>query len=317
MRSLSLLSRLSVATVGCIVAVAAGTALGQPTIDQGYLDYFELTDGRVIDVGALGGGLEGDPNTHKIFIDAQPQGQGLPVDGRLTGILHGKFRIVGLSDRNGDGFINGIDLDATFDTTWQLVGHQKDTGDAFFVPNAEVGPEGTPSPFGGGSVNFPPGPGGTASVWNIAACSTEGGFDVGGGRENCNPFALPDPGPDSPYTGFVDYTFPVSIPGVNDFTPGLGISADTNWILTALVGLTDLAPGGAVEYGFAPVFDPQLAVQEANADLFGPNLLLGGDANIPIANLLTTVEIVVVPEPTTLSLLGLAALGVMRRRQAR
>jgi hypothetical protein len=303
---------------GCLaVAFTDVIASAQPADPAGYLDYFELTDGRVIDVGALGGGLEGDPNTHKIFVDAQPQGKGLPVDGRLTGVIHGKTRVVGFGDRNGDGYINGMDLDATFDVAWQLVGHKKATEEVFFVTDVAVGPEGTPRPWGDPSVNFPPLAGGEASVWNIAACSTKGGFDVGGGLESCDPLAIPDPGPDAPYTGFVDYTFSVSIPGFNDFTPGLEVDADTNWILASLIGLTDLAPEGAVEFGLAPVYDPLIAVAEANADLDGPNLLLGGKANIPIANLLTTVEIVVVPEPATLWLVGLAAVGVFRRRRSR
>jgi hypothetical protein len=300
-----------------------------PCVDEGYLDTFELNDGRDLDVGALGGGLDSDPvggpNTTKIVVQPQPIGTGpwppdtLPSDGRLTGTVHGKFRVVFFGDVDGSGFINGADLDDTFDVSWQLVGFDKDLGpdSAFFVTDDPVGPEGAVRPYGPpDSVNFPPTAGGTGSVWNIAACDATG-FNPGTGTEFCNPFAIPGPGP---FTGYVDYTFPVSIPGSNDFTPGLTIG-DINWILAALVGRRSEANGGAggdIAYGFDPLFDPEIVVNESVADLFGPATLLnfpGEDANVDKATLLTTIQIEVKPEPATLSLL-LGGLALLRRRRS-
>jgi hypothetical protein len=290
-------------------------------VDQGYLDTFDLTDGRILDIGALGGGLEGQPGVHKISVAPQATvpSPPLPSDGRLTGTVHGKLRTVFLTDRTGDGFINGGDLDHAFDVTWELVGYDKNLGpgSAFFRQSSNPGPEGTPPPFGDPpSVNFPPGAGGTASVWNIAACDGTG-FNPGTGSSFCNPFAIPAA---TPFTGFVDYTFPVSIPGVNDFTPGPTIGP-TNWIFTALVGNTADAAGGVISYGRNALFNPQLGVAESLTDLFAPATLLnfpGGAANIPKANLLASVQIEVTPEPSS-GLLALAAsiVAIRRRRLAR
>ncbi|MBI5763299.1 MAG: hypothetical protein HZA51_07230 [Planctomycetes bacterium] len=294
---------------------------GQPVeVDQGYLDTFNLTDGRVLDIGALGGGLEGQPGVHKITVSPQPTSPSppFPVDGRLTGTVHGKLRVVFLGDRNADGFINGGDLDAAFDVTWELIGYDKNAGpsSAFFRQSSNPGPEGTPPPFGNPpSVNFPPTPGGTASVWNIAACDGTG-FNPGSGNSFCNQFAIPAA---TPFTGFVDYTFPVSIPGVNDFTPGPTVGP-TNWIFTALVGNTSDAVGGVISYGRNALFNPQIGVTESLTDLFAPALLLnfpGEDANIPKANLLASVQIEVTPEPATGLLVIGGLLVALRRRSAR
>jgi hypothetical protein len=300
-------------------ALCAHNALAQPVdVDAGYLDTFNLTDGRIIDVGELGGGIQGNPNVHKIFVTPQATTPSppMPVDGRLTGTVHGKFRVVFLTDRTGDGFINGGDLDHAFDVAWQLVGYDKGPGTAAFIQDSNPGPEGTPRPYGDpASVNFPPTAGGTSSTWNIAACDATG-FNPGSGNNFCNDFAIPS---NMPFTGFVDYTFPVSIPYSNDFTPGLPVS-NLNWILTALVGNTSDAGGGPVTYGRTAAFDPAVAVAESNTDLFQPALLLnypGETANIPKANLLTTVQISVVPEPAT-GVLGLVLASLaMRRRRAR
>lgn len=298
-------------------------------IDGGYLDTFNLTDGRVVDVGALGGGLDGQPTVHKTLVAKQANGVGpwppntLPSDGRLTGTIHGKFRVNGLTDRNSDGFINGQDLDAAFDVAWQLVGFDKNQGpgSAAFVQDSNPGPEGSVPPWGNPrTVNFPPTPGGTASTWNIAACDA-GGFNPQSFTPAlfCNQFAIPSPGPNAPFTGFVDYTFPVSIPGQNDFTPGLTVS-NLNWILTALVGNTSDAIGGAIAYGRTPAFNPQLGVAESNTDLFAAAVLLnfpGSQANVPKANLLTTVQISVTPEPASGLLALLAGLGLTGSRRRR
>jgi hypothetical protein len=297
-------------------------ALAQPTVDLGYLDYFELSDGRVIDVGALGGGLDNQPTVHKTSVTAQPTSPNPPnpTDGRLTGIIHGKFRIVGLTDLSGNGFIAGEDLDLAFDVSWQLVGFDKNQGpaSAFFVQDSPVGVEGTLRPYGpGNSVNFPPTPNGTAAVWNVAACDGTG-FNPGTGSNFCNPFAIGAPF----FTGFVDYTFPVSIPapnaGANDFTPGLVVGS-TNWILAALVGRrAEATPAGPISYGFTPAFSPVLAVNESENDLFGPNTFLnfpGETANVAKATLLTTVQIEVTPEPGTLAMLGLGLAFCVRRRR--
>ncbi len=315
--------------VMCAVALAAlwsaSTAnagvIGELSIDDGYLDYFVLTDTRVIDVGTLGGGLDNDPSATKTIVTAQATTPSppMPSDGRLTGIVHGKFRVNFLTDVSGDGFINGTDLNALFDVSWQLVGFDKNIGNAsaFFESSVAVGPEGTARTFGPpDSVNFPPTAGGTASAWNIAGCSTNGGFDVGSGLENCNQFAI-DTDITLFYTGFIDYTFPVSIPGTNDFTPGPMIST-TNWVLAALVANTADAVGGAVAFGSTPAYDPEVAVINSETDLFGPNTLLnfpGEQANVAKANLLTTVQISVVPEPSTVGLLVLGGLFLARRRR--
>lgn len=316
--------RLQLLGLMAILVMAAGVVpvmAQEVVIDAGYLDYFALTDGRNIDVGALGGGIEGDPNTHKIFVAKQASAPSppLPLDGRLTGTVHGKFRVVGLTDRNGSGFIESGDLDNAFDVSWQLVLVDKGSNTASFVQSVGVGPEGTANPFfPPASVNFPPIAGGTASAWNISTCDVTG-FNPNTGSTFCNPFAiLAPPGPPvESYTGFVDYTFPVSIPYLNDFNPGLTVNAPgENWIITALVGNTSLA-GGPVAYGHTPAFDPNLAIIEADTDLVGPNTTLdfpGEEANIPKANLLTTVQINVTPEPGTLALLGMGILGLLRRR---
>jgi hypothetical protein len=286
-------------------------------VDAGYLDTFNLTDGRVIDVGELGGGVIGDPNQHKIFVTPQNTipSPPLPVDGRLTGTVHGKLRVVFLTDRTGDGFINGSDLDNAFDVSWQVVGFDKTQGNASaaFVPSVVIGPEGTVATHAP-SVNIPPTPGGTASVWNISTCAA-GGFGPNTGNTFCNQFAITSA---TPYTGFVDYTFPVSIPYSNDFTPGLQIS-NLNWILAALVGNTGEAqPPGAIAYGTTAAYDPINAINESNTDLFGPNLLLtfpGETANVNKANLLTSVQINVTPEPASLCMLALGALVGLRRKR--
>lgn len=305
-------------------AIAVATAVpvsAQTDVTDGYLDRFDLTDGRMIDVGELGGGVIGNPNQDKITVTAQPTSPSppMPTDGRLTGTVHGKFRITFLTDLNGDTFINGSDLDQAFDVAWQLVGFDKDLGpsSAFFVSDVPVGPEGTPwNHTPPASVNFPPNPGGTASTWNVAGCGTPNGFDVGGGTENCNPFAISAA---TPYTGFVDYTFPISIPGSSDFTPGLTIS-DINWIITAVVGRTaEAQPPGPITYGRNALFDPQLAVNESSLDLFGPNTLFdfaGEQANVDKGNLLTTVQINVTPEPGTIALVGFGSLLMLRRRRS-
>ncbi|MFQ5492403.1 MAG: hypothetical protein ACE5GE_16960, partial [Phycisphaerae bacterium] len=212
MRSAIKLSHIPVWAVAAVFASGSLTALAQtePQIDAGYLDFFELTDGRTIDVGANGGGLENDPNTNKIFVNAQPSG--VASDGRLTGTVHGKFRVVNLLDQTGEGFINGADLDSLFDVSWQVVGWDKNLGpgSAFFVPNQLVGPEGSVPPWGTQAVNLPPVAGGTASIFNLAGCDA-GGLNPGSGSNFCSPFAVT-----GSYTGFIDYTFPVSIPGTED-----------------------------------------------------------------------------------------------------
>jgi len=317
---------LGLAAVAFILLTGGTVAQAQTIdIDAGYLDTFELTDGRTIDVGALGGGLEGQPTVHKTIVTAQTPGgppwpPNNPSDGRLTGTINGKLRVVGLTDRNGDSFINGADLDIAFDVSWQLIGFDKNLGpsSAFYVQDVAVGPEGTVRPYGPpASVNFPPTPGGTASIWNISTCDVTG-FNPNTGSSFCNPFAIPVP-PNTSYTGFVNYTFPVSIPGVNDFTPGLQIS-NINWIIAALVGNTlEATPPGSISYGSTPTYNPILAVNESNFDLFGPNTLLnfpGEQANVPKAGLLTTVQINVIPEPAAVALLALGALVLLRRSRS-
>lgn len=311
------------------VGVVVGLASSRPVkaqivdVDAGYLDTFALTDGRVIDVGELGGGIQGQPNVHKVSVAAQTPSAGPwppnnPIDGRLTGTVNGRLRVVGLTDRNSDNFINGSDLDLAFDVAWQLIGFDKNLGpnSAFFVTDTAVGPEGTVRPWSPSSVNFPPTAGGTASVWNVSTCDGTG-FNPNTGNNICNPFAIASP-PAASYTGFVNYTFPVSIPGVNDFTPGLTIS-NINWVIAALVGNTaEASPPGAISYGFNAAYNPVVAVNESNTDLLAANLLLnfpGEQANVPKAGLLTTVQINVTPEPASLALLAIGAVVLVRRRR--
>ena len=288
-------------------------------VTDGYLDYFELTDGRIIDIGELGGGVIGNPNQDKITVTPQPTmpSPPFPSDGRLTGTVHGKLRVVFLTDRNSDGFINGSDLDAAFDVSWQLVSFDKGVGigSSAFQSTTAVGPEGTPRPFGpGDSVNFPPTGGGTASVWSVSTCDGTG-FNPNTGNNFCNPFAIPAA---APYTGFVDYTFPISVPGVNDFTPGLTISP-LNWVIAAAVAnRAEAQPPGDVIFGPTAIYSPQLAVQESSLDLFAPNTLFnfpGEQANVPKGGVLTSVQINVVPEPSSLALLSLAGVVLLRRRK--
>lgn len=307
-----------------VIALAfASQAKAQLDVDQGYLDRFDLTDGRHVDIGALGGGLDSDANTHKIFVNQQASS--FASDNRLTGVVHGKLRVTNLTDRNSDGFVNGADLDITFDAAWQLIRNNKQPNGASYVSSSLNGPEGTPGP-NPTTVNFPHTLGGTGAIWNIASCSTPGGVDVNvvpNAREICDPNspllavgALPG----GRYTGFADYTFSISIPGTSDFNPGLGVSND-NWIITALVGVNAAAsPAGSISYGRTPTFNPATAVGLAQGTLFGPNQLLnfpGEDANINVATLLSSVEIVVVPEPATLALLALGGLAVIRTRRLR
>jgi hypothetical protein len=280
-----------------LMAWTAAPALAQVDVDNGYLDRFDLRDGRQVDIGSLGGGTDADENEKKIFV--APQSDVWEADGALTGVVHGKLRVTNFQDVNGDGMISHSDLDAFFDVSWQLIANDKNGGVNFIADT-------------NGSVNLPPTPGGTGSLWNVAACGTNGGFDVGGGLENCDPFAVA-----APYTGFVDYTFPVRVPGTNPHTPGLAPSDDINYILTALVGLTSLG-GGSVTYGPTASFDPNLGVTEAGADLFGPQIFLnfpGESANIFVAGLLTSIEIVVTPEPGTMTLLAVGGLAIIRRRR--
>jgi len=303
-----------------LLLVAPATVSAQIVdVTDGYLDIFELTDGRVIDIGELGGGIIGSPSTHKITVPAQPTmpSPPMPSDGRLTGTVHGKLRVVFLTDRNSDGFINGGDLDSAFDVSWQLVGFDKavGAGSAAFQSTTAVGPEGTARPFGpGDSVNFPPTAGGTNSVWSVSTCDGTG-FNPNTGNNICSPFAITSA---SPYTGFVDYTFPLSIPTVNDFTPGLTISP-LNWIIAATVAnRAEASPPGNVTFGPTAIYSPQLAVTESQTDLFGPNTLFnfpGEQANVPKGGLLTSVQIQVTPEPTSLALLAMAGAIMFRRRK--
>lgn len=302
-----------------------GDTLGSTT--DGYLDFFLLGDGRNVNVGAQGGGLEGSPTTKRIFVPAQPIGAPpLPSDGRLTGEVHGKAFVTAFADRNGDTFINGDDLNIAFDVSWQLI-RGNHTGGAnpiadpltgsAYVLNPAVGPEGTVSPFGGGSVNFPPTAGGTGSVFSLAACDVTGLALSGSGERNiCLDDELVDTGSfPAGYTGWIDYTFPISIPAFNDHTPGLEVDPTKGWVIAALLGST---AGGAVTYGKPAAYNAQLAVNESVADLFGANTLLnfpGEMANITRATLLTTIQIVVTPEPATLSLLGLGMFAALRRRK--
>jgi len=294
---------------------------------DGYLDYFDLGDGRRIDVGAQGGGQEASASTKRIFVTPQPIGAPpLPSNGRLTGTVHGKAFVTAYSDRNGDGFINGDDLNIGFDVSWQLV-RGSHTGGAnpvtdpltggAYVTNVAVGPEGHVSPFGGGSVNIPPTAGGTGSVFSLAACDATGLALSGSGEKFlCLDDELVDtvafPGG---FTGWIDYTFPLSVPGTNDSTPGLEIAPTKGYVIAALLGSTS---GGAVTYGKPAAYNAQLAVNESVADLFGANTLLnfpGEMASITRATLLTTIQIVVVPEPLTLGLLGLGMALAARRRK--
>lgn len=308
-----------------VFSVVMALALGMPVhaqivdVTDGYLDYFQLTDGRNIDIGELGGGVIGNPNQDKITVTPQPTmpSPPMPSDGRLTGTVHGKLRVVFLTDRTGDGFINGSDLDSAFDVTWQLVGFDKSVGigSSAFQSTTAVGPEGTARPFGpGNSVNFPPTSGGTASVWSVSTCDGTG-FNPNTGNNICNPFAITSA---MPYTGFVDYTFPISIPGVNDFTPGLTISP-LNWVIAAAVAnRAEASPSGDVIFGSTAIYNPQLAVQESSLDLFAPNTLFnlpGEQANVPKGGVLTSVQINVIPEPSSLALLSLASVVLVRRRK--
>lgn len=328
--------RLGAAFAVTVLTLAATATAGppDPSIDDGYLDRFDLADGRMVDIGELDGGLIGNPLADKTTVVKQGTSGGpwppqvLPSDGRLTGIVHGKFRVINLGDRTSDGFINGDDVDNFFDVAWQLVefDKQQGPGTAAFTPNEVIGPELSVG-FDPISVNFPPSPGGSNSVFNMAACSTEGGVDVDPGlgpRENCFEFA---PGlelanlPGGVYTGWVDYTFPISIPGVSDSNPGL-TESDSNWVITAL--LSPLAFSAfPVQFGTSQAYDPNFAVDEAGDDLVRlgmsmDNFAFPGDSttqNVPIATLLTSVQINVIPEPGTLALLGIAAIGLLRRRR--
>jgi hypothetical protein len=320
-------SILGCVAIGLAVFGSSSTALagGDPVVDQGYLDLFELTDGRDLDIGELGGG--DSFGATKITVTAQPNNPSppFPSDGRLTGTVHGKFRLSFLQDLTGDGFISSADMDKMFDVTWQLVGFDKTQGpnSAFYVADQAVGTEGTVRPYGPpNSVNFPPTPTGTAAIWNIAACDGTG-FNPGTGTQFCNQFAIPGAVFFQPT--FIDYAFPVSIPSQNDFTPGLTIS-DTNWVIAALLGRRaeasgPLAPDGLpdIAYGFDPLFSPSVAVLESVSDLVGPATLLnlaGEDANVDKADLLTSIQINVIPEPGTLTLLALAGpLMLLRRRR--
>lgn len=321
-----------------MLASASILSAGQvvpPDVLAGYLDTFNLSDLRDIDIGENGGGIIGDASVTKITVLRQDSSAGpwppspLPSDGRLTGIVHGKFQLQNLGDRVVDGFINGDDVADAFDVAWQLVGFNKNKGPgtAFFMANQAVGPELSVG-FNPTSVNFPPTPGGTNSVFNMAACSSDGALDVDPGlgpRSNCFEFA---PGlevanlPGGVYSGWVDYTFPISIPGVSDSNPGLTESAETSWVITAM--LAPLAFGTfPVQYGSAAAFDPNIAITESENDLFNPQVFTtnfgfpptGEQSNVPFAGLLTSVQIDVVPEPGTLALVGLGLVAIIRRRR--
>ena len=139
------------------------TAGVDPFIDDGYLDRFDLADGRKVDIGELNGGIIGNPNADKINVVKQGTSGGpwppqiLPSDGRLTGIVHGKFRVINLGDRTLDGFVNGDDVDDFFDVAWQLVefDKQQGPGTAGFSANQAIGPELSVG-FDPTSLNFPP-----------------------------------------------------------------------------------------------------------------------------------------------------------------
>ncbi|MCZ6815536.1 MAG: PEP-CTERM sorting domain-containing protein [Planctomycetota bacterium] len=319
-----------------VIALVLGTTATAgvvPFIDDGYLDRFDLADGRKVDIGELNGGIIGNPTADKISVVKQGTSAGpwppevLPSDGRLTGIVHGKFRVVNLGDRTLDGFINGDDVDDFFDVAWQLVefDKQQGPGTADFKPNVTIGPELTVG-FDPVTRNFPPSQGGSNSIFSMAACSTEGGIDVDpdlGPRENCFEFAAGldfDNLPGGVYTGWVDYTFPISIPGVSDSNPGLGES-DSSWVITAL--LSPLAFSAfPVQFGTSQSYDPDIAIEETQDDLVRlgvpmDHFAFPGDTttqNVPFATLLTSVQIDVIPEPGTLALLGIAAVGLLRRR---
>ena len=323
-----------------VFASASVVSAGQvvpPDLLDGYLDNFNLADGREIDIGELGGGILGDPSATKITVVRQESSAGpwppevLPSDGRLTGVVHGKFLLDNLGDRTFDGFVNGDDVADAFDVAWQVVGFNKSKGPgtAFFKANQAVGPELTVG-FHPLSANFPPTPGGTSSIFNMAACSSEGASDVNpalGPRENCFEFAAGLDVANLPggvYDGWIDYTFAISIPGVSDSNPGLTESEDTSWIITAL--LSPLPFGTPVQFGTGAYYDPNAAVTESEDDLFNPQLFaLPGQfafppddatqSNVPFAVMLTSVQIDVIPEPGTLALVGLGLLTVIRRRR--
>ena len=60
----------------CIAVVVCGASVAnaQVTIDQGYLDFFSLSNGSNFDIGALGGGLDASPGTKRITLGPQVGG---------------------------------------------------------------------------------------------------------------------------------------------------------------------------------------------------------------------------------------------------
>jgi hypothetical protein len=286
----------ALATIAALAAtgLVAGNAQAAIEVTAGYLDSFiPNTPGPAIDIGNLGGGIDGDPSTKHIFVDPSRAD-----NGRVGGIAVGKFFVTGVPQAGGVA----PNLDAIFDASSQLI--RVTNLPAFAgtfeqsIPLGGVGYDGQVNNAYGVSDNFPPTAGGSAAVW------------VPGIDQNADP---------NIFDGEVTYLFSVSIAITNDNEPGL--EPGNTYVVTALVGN---ASGGAVTYGSAANFPSLAGVLESQLDLFDGSLSITGatigppappGTSLTTATLLTSVAITVIPEPAALSLLLAGSLALLRRRR--
>ncbi len=270
--------------VSVVAALAAGTARADVEVTAGYLDdLITILPGPPIDIGASGGGIYGQPDIGQVFVDPS-----FATNGRVIGMVLGKFFVTGVPQSGGVA----PDLEGLFDVSHQLI-QVSDLGNlegtfAQSIPLGAVGYDGEVNEAYDVSENFPPTPGGAATVF-VAHFDQNPALDV--------------------YEGEVSFLFALS-PG--DHVPSL--EPGGTYVITTLIAS---ASSGPVTFGFVGNFPAMNGLAESQLDLFDGSLSItgatAGDGPLTTAALLTSVAITVVPEPGTLIFAAVATLMVRRR----